>query len=62
MPVILPGPSYGAWLDPGLRDRAALEAMLLRPFPANEMEAYPVSPYVNHADHEGPECVAPVEA
>lgn len=62
MPVILQPQSYHPWLDPDLHDRAALEAMLRQPFPANEMEAYPVSPYVNHADHEGPDCVAPAAA
>ena len=60
MPVILPKESYRPWLDPAFDDRAALEAMLLRPFPTGEMESHPVSAYVNHADHEGRECVVPV--
>jgi putative SOS response-associated peptidase YedK len=62
MPIILPPQSYRPWLDPTLADRAALEAIVLRPFPAAEMESWAVSAYVNHADHEGPECVAPVTA
>jgi putative SOS response-associated peptidase YedK len=61
MPVILPPQSFGPWLDPTLNDRAALEAIALEPYPAEEMESWAVSTYVNHADHEGPECVAPLE-
>jgi putative SOS response-associated peptidase YedK len=46
MPVILPREAEAAWLDPDLRDPEAL-APLLVPYPAAEMEAYPVSPRVN---------------
>jgi putative SOS response-associated peptidase YedK len=35
---------------------------MLRPYPADEMEAVPVSGYVNNARHEGPECLAPMPA
>jgi len=61
MPVILGRGDFDAWLDPANRDVAALRAML-RPFAAGEMTAYPVSRYVNSPQHEGPECVSPVEA
>jgi len=32
---------------------------LIRLYPAEEMEAYRVSPCVNKPDHEGPECIEP---
>jgi SOS response associated peptidase (SRAP) len=40
MPVILPHAAHQAWLDPEIEDAAALQE-LLRPFPAEEMRAYP---------------------
>jgi putative SOS response-associated peptidase YedK len=58
MPVILQPQYYDEWLDPKLQDVAALQPML-RPYPAEEMEARPVSDYVNNARHEGPECLDP---
>jgi putative SOS response-associated peptidase YedK len=33
---------------------------MLRPFPADRMEAYPVSLRVNDPKHENPSCVEPV--
>ena len=56
MPVILPEQAWEPWLAG--RDLAALEAMLV-PWEGPEMEAVPVSPYVNRAGNEGPECLAP---
>ena len=56
MPVILQDRYYDAWLDPEMQDAATL-APMLRPFPADEMEAVPASEYVNNARHEGPECL-----
>jgi putative SOS response-associated peptidase YedK len=32
---------------------------LLRPYPADAMTATAVSTYVNNAQHQGPECIAP---
>ena len=57
MPVILHARDYDAWLDPGNQDPNALER-LLRPFPAEEMRAYPVSTRVNNARNDGPELIA----
>lgn len=59
MPVILASEHYGLWLDPGLRDVAPLEQLLV-PFPADRMVASPVSRAVNRAGTEGPELLAPV--
>ena len=46
MPAILKPEDYEAWLNPGQGDAASL-APLLGPFPADEMEAHPVSTRVN---------------
>ncbi|HEX8913218.1 MAG TPA: SOS response-associated peptidase [Humisphaera sp.] len=46
MPVILPASAYAAWLDPKERDAADLVG-LLKPFPAEQMQAHPVSRRVN---------------
>jgi putative SOS response-associated peptidase YedK len=54
MPVILDRADFGAWLDPaGKSDQ--LQA-LLRPYPGSDLEAYPVSTFVNNARNEGPRC------
>jgi len=53
MPVILPPDAYDLWLDPDLRDTEALRD-LLRPYPEERMEAYPVSRRVNSPRNEGP--------
>jgi putative SOS response-associated peptidase YedK len=59
MPVILPAADYAQWLDPDT-PRGPLGA-LLRPYPPEEMAAYPVRRTVNNARHEGPECIAAAE-
>lgn len=46
MPVILPPERMQNWLDPSLRDKDSLKAML-SPFESTLMEAYPVSKEVN---------------
>jgi putative SOS response-associated peptidase YedK len=57
MPVILPAGSYDAWLDPEAgRDELAA---LLAPYPEDEMEAYPVSRFVNSPLNNDPRCVEP---
>jgi putative SOS response-associated peptidase YedK len=57
MPVILPREVESAWLDGASEDPYAL----LRPYPAGEMEAYPVAPLVNSFQNEGPALIAPVD-
>jgi putative SOS response-associated peptidase YedK len=42
MPVILPNEAYGSWLDPKNDDIEQLHECL-RPYPAEEMMAYPIS-------------------
>lgn len=58
MPVILPASAYQTWLQPGDAPLAELQA-LLKPFPAEQMEAWPVSRLVNSPANNVPECVAP---
>lgn len=52
MPVILPTADFSTWLDPKPTDPAVL-LELMRPFPAAEMLAVPVSAKVNNARNEG---------
>jgi putative SOS response-associated peptidase YedK len=57
MPVILPTGSYDVWLDPEA-DRDELYG-LLAPYPEDEMEAYPVSRFVNSPSNNDPRCIEP---
>ena len=57
MPVVLSAADYALWLDPSVQDAARVEC-LLHPYPAGEMEAYPVSTRVNSPAHDGPDCLA----
>jgi putative SOS response-associated peptidase YedK len=50
MPVILPSDAYDAWLDKA-------DATVLKPYDAKEMEAYPISTYVNSPRNQGPKCL-----
>ena len=56
MPVILVRETEVIWLDPTIQDPARL-LPLLRPYPAEEMEAYPVSTRVNNPSHDSQECI-----
>lgn len=59
MPALLKPEEWSLWLDP----RTPLETVqdLLRPYPDEELRAYPVTRYVNDPRHEGPECIRPLE-
>ncbi|MBC8104419.1 MAG: SOS response-associated peptidase [Cytophagales bacterium] len=61
MPVILAEGDGGEalWLDPTLREREALLA-LLHPFADSEMEAVAVSRRVNSPAHDDPSCLEPI--
>ena len=56
MPVILPPDDYDLWLDPEFQGREKLLSML-RPYPAAELMAFPVSTIVNSPRNENPACV-----
>ena len=60
MPVILPADARDRWLDPG-SEETELRSLLV-PLPAEDLEAYEVSPLVNSPRNDSPECVQPVVA
>ena len=59
MPVILPPEAYARWLDPAEQKPDTLQP-LLKPYPAEEMAAYPVSTQVNNPRNNVPDCILPV--
>ena len=61
MPVIIPAESQDEWLDPAAEGKDQLLDML-RPYPAGEMEAYPVSKRVNSPRNNSPECIKRLES
>ncbi len=56
MPVILPRQAEDEWLDPTVTDPFQV-TRLLKPFPADLMEVYPVSKKVNSPGNDLPELV-----
>jgi putative SOS response-associated peptidase YedK len=56
MPVIIPVDDYKAWLDPGNTDVPALTHFIC-PYPAERMQAYPVSRRVNAPKNNDAELV-----
>jgi putative SOS response-associated peptidase YedK len=61
MPVMLKPDTYAQWLDSAPQSPNRLQNLLV-PFPASEMEAYPVSMLVNSPSNDRSECVVPAEA
>ena len=59
MPVILDREALDRWLDPEVTTPEPLRE-LLRPLPAELMESWIVSGWVNSAFHEGPRGIEPV--
>jgi putative SOS response-associated peptidase YedK len=60
MPVILPAEAYQTWLEPGDQNPSLL-ATLLKPYPADQMVAYPVSALVNSPANDLPQCIEPFD-
>jgi putative SOS response-associated peptidase YedK len=61
MPVIVAPEDYAQWLDPANRETGQLMSFV-RPYPADRMEGWPVSPRVNQPENDEPallERVAP---
>ena len=54
--MILDPKDYEVWLDPAIQQTDTLQA-LLKPYPAEAMEAYPVSRLVNNPRFDSPQCV-----
>ena len=59
MPVILHPADYDLWLDTGIQEAGRLKPLLV-PFPSAEMEAYPVSRWVNKPQNDDPRCIEPL--
>lgn len=59
MPVILPQDAYTQWLAPEEQPNETLQPLLI-PYAGEEMEAYPVSRFVNRPANDSPECIAPM--
>lgn len=59
MPVILPPDAYTQWLTPEEQQPAQLNSLLV-PYPADEMDAFPVSKMVNSPEYDAPDLVKPV--
>jgi putative SOS response-associated peptidase YedK len=59
MPVILSPDDYELWLEPDFHGQGKLLEML-RPYPAEDMEAFPVSTVVNNPRNESGECIEAV--
>ena len=59
MPAILPRNVEPVWLDQGITDSTFLKSLLM-PYPADQMMAYEVSPFVNSVKNNGPECLVAV--
>ena len=58
MPVILRNDAYAQWLDPAHQPPGRFHD-LLTPYPAEEMQAYPVSTLVNSPNNDQLECAVP---
>ena len=59
MPVILQPEDEEQWLDAS-RTHFVKAKSLLKPYPEELMDAHDVSPIVNSAKYDGPECIQPV--
>jgi putative SOS response-associated peptidase YedK len=60
MPAILRPADYDLWLDPALRNTAAVSEML-KPFDATVMRRYPVSTRINQVQNDDADCATPIE-
>lgn len=58
MPVIVPEEDYLKWLTPGEVDSIDISQLLI-PYPADAMEAYPVSMTVNNPSNDSPSLITP---
>ncbi len=60
MPVILEPEAYDLWLDTAEQPPERL-GVWLRPYPASQMTAYPVSTLVNDPSNDLPACILPAD-
>jgi putative SOS response-associated peptidase YedK len=61
MPVIVPPDAFDLWLDCSKVDHMTA-ATLFMPAPEGTLEAYEISPAVNHIANDGPNLIEPVAA
>lgn len=61
MPVILDEQAFDGWLDPARSDKGSL-AGLLRPYPSDALQFYPVSTLVNSPRNDNPKCIERLSA
>ncbi len=61
MPAITPPDKYDLWLDPAVSDKDIL-TRLLKPYPSEEMELYPVTRKMNSYKYNDPENIRRVDA
>ena len=61
MPVILPREVELVWLDQSITDSTFLKSLLM-PYPADQMLAYEISPFVNSVKNNGLECLVGVDS
>lgn len=61
MPVVLRPADHRLWLDPSVEDTERLGELLV-PYPADEMEGFPVSTLVNSPANDSPSCIEPLPA
>jgi putative SOS response-associated peptidase YedK len=59
MPVILHEGDYDRWLETKTDDPTQL-CELLKPYPPEELIAFPISTLVNNARNESPQCIEPL--
>ena len=59
MPVIIPAEEEQSWLSANSSELVAVKK-LLKPYPRDEMEFYPVSPSVNSPTFDNPKCLEPI--
>ena len=59
MPIILAAKDYGQWLQPD-QSKESMLALLANDSAYDDMEATPISKFVNNPRHNGPECIEPV--
>ena len=60
MPAIVPREGYDLWLEPRTQSPDAL-APLLKPYPADQMESYPVGATVNRPVNDSAENIRPLD-
>ena len=59
MPAIIEPGQYENWLEPQAANQALLS--MLKPFPDQQMVAYPVGPGVNNPKNDNPDCLAEIK-